>query len=1063
MQFDGTSPVVIPHPLGVLPAKVDVQVQVMHEGKGYIFPGMGSAQRDDDLAADYGGVGYLYNDVEVKVYVPVATNTAGGLGWVITTASPYIDIPHGLGVYPDFVTVQLTLSSGYVSEAQGTTSTTTDHGPKWVNSCGTIFGTTDTSVTIWAAAGAGGSFPSQPVMIRVFNLDHHIVLVETRDASVAQGRTFYGAGSASEVEAGEPYGGTLYGYNQTHALLWTPAASYGNPIYVDGIWGDGMDPLHIVSVSITVKVIATGAIPILVCLSPPTITNGFYELSNDTASYHCNPGYMPNQIKNIFQCNNSVWENVTFSCEEMRCPEPLNISNALHASSGNHNGSRTLYSCMPGYIANNGSRLIVCNGSHWSETNLTCSEYVTSSCGVPPTVVNAYVEIVNISTVTYHCREGFVANQSSNARHCFSGQWESLSLGCIDTMCPSPVDIPNALMISDGYQNGSITLYSCLAGYIPNDASSGCGLPPKIPNAYYEVENDTATYHCLPEYVGNGSNTLHCNSAVWSHQTFTCLVQTCSAPPVIPNTAMTSSGSNNGSVTVYACLSGFVANGGDPFVSCNGTHWTTTSFSCSAINTCGSPPTLPNSYYVMQNQTTAVYECLPGYIANDSNAAIQCRDTVWDQVGLSCNVLSCPSPPVISNAVMTTSGLTNGSVTVYSCESGFISTSGDAFISCNGTHWSVTSFACSAQSCPSSPDIPHAVQMSSGNFTVYICEAGFVDNDEDPYISCNGTHWTNTLFACSVYLTEGLSAGRSALYSCESGYTAFGENNSITCNGTHWSNINFTCTQGNVQQLACEPPPSVPNAYYEEANNTAMYHCHEGFSANGTDNIINCIDTQWEDPKIHCLNASCISPPDIPNAVKISSGQQNGSLTVYSCLYGYKASNEYNTIVCNGSHWTSTNFSCSQDTSCPAPSDVPNAVRTSSGLGVGSLTIYTCLPGFIPSSELNYITCNGSHWTDTNFTCFSDASCPSPPDIPNTIKSSGGQGSGSLTVYSCLSGYTASNAYSTIFCNGSHWTETNYSCIQGKQNVPFLQNVEYLLLLNMDTIKFCRTLPPIIA
>ena len=62
---------------------------------------------------------------------------------------------------------------------------------------------------------------------------------------------------------------------------------------------------------------------------------------------------------------------------------------------------------------------------------MSFSEYVTSSCGVPPTVVNAYVEIVNISTVTYHCREGFVANQSSNTRHCLSGQWEALSLGCI--------------------------------------------------------------------------------------------------------------------------------------------------------------------------------------------------------------------------------------------------------------------------------------------------------------------------------------------------------------------------------------------------------------------------------------------------------------------------------------------------------------------------------------------------------------------------------------------------------------------------------------------------------
>ena len=44
--------------------------------------------------------------------------------------------------------------------------------------------------------------------------------------------------------------------------------------------------------------------------------------------------------------------------------------------------------------------------------------------------MNAYVEIVNTTTVTYHCREGFVANQSSNTRHCLSGQWESLTLGC---------------------------------------------------------------------------------------------------------------------------------------------------------------------------------------------------------------------------------------------------------------------------------------------------------------------------------------------------------------------------------------------------------------------------------------------------------------------------------------------------------------------------------------------------------------------------------------------------------------------------------------------------------
>lgn len=57
------------------------------------------------------------------------------------------------------------------------------------------------------------------------------------------------------------------------------------------------------------------------------------------------------------------------------------------------------------------------------------------------------------------------------------------------------------------------------------------------------------------------------------------------------------------------------------------------------------------------------------------------------------------------------------------------------------------------QLCPSPPDITNTVKVSSGfsngSLAVYTCEPGFVANDEVPYISCNGTHWTNTLFECS--------------------------------------------------------------------------------------------------------------------------------------------------------------------------------------------------------------------------------------------------------------------------------------------------------------------------
>lgn len=56
---------------------------------------------------------------------------------------------------------------------------------------------------------------------------------------------------------------------------------------------------------------------------------------------------------------------------------------------------------------------------------------------------------------------------------------------------------------------------------------------------------------------------------------------------------------------------------------------------------------------------------------------------------------------------------------------------------------------------------------------------------------------------------------------------------------------------------------------------------------------------------------SCPTPPDIANALKISDGVHNGSVTMYACFPDYVASNAANTIVCNETSWTLTNFSCS--------------------------------------------------------------------------------------------------------------------------------------------------------
>lgn len=76
IQAQVTSPIIITHPLGNIPAKVEVQVKVQESGSEYIFPAFGSAQRDDDSDNDYGGVVFIYNENHVKIFVPVQENTS---------------------------------------------------------------------------------------------------------------------------------------------------------------------------------------------------------------------------------------------------------------------------------------------------------------------------------------------------------------------------------------------------------------------------------------------------------------------------------------------------------------------------------------------------------------------------------------------------------------------------------------------------------------------------------------------------------------------------------------------------------------------------------------------------------------------------------------------------------------------------------------------------------------------------------------------------------------------------------------------------------------------------
>ncbi|XP_033755777.1 uncharacterized protein LOC117338529 [Pecten maximus] len=68
-----------------VPIKVDIQVRpISGSDTNFVFPGLGSSQRDDDKSGVYGGVVYKYNETSVKLYVPNRHDNSGD-GTVIFT------------------------------------------------------------------------------------------------------------------------------------------------------------------------------------------------------------------------------------------------------------------------------------------------------------------------------------------------------------------------------------------------------------------------------------------------------------------------------------------------------------------------------------------------------------------------------------------------------------------------------------------------------------------------------------------------------------------------------------------------------------------------------------------------------------------------------------------------------------------------------------------------------------------------------------------------------------------------------------------------------------------
>ncbi|XP_062613868.1 uncharacterized protein LOC134275615 [Saccostrea cucullata] len=381
VESQKSSPVLIQHPLEQMPAKVEVQVKIQENGYDVIFPAFGSAQRDDDSDNIYGGVVYIYNENHVKIFVPVRNNESNK-GVLIFTGDSYKTIEHGLGEKPDFVVVQLKMTNGYVSEAAGVTFNS-EVFKTYEKICGTVFAFNDQEIRLWSMSnnvacavdgwGTEGFrcntaslyiqawilyscdklFSKQFTLDKsdtntvervsldsVYSLDSAFVSVLLKVLSPNnEGFMFHAGGSAMIDTSNDSYGAIIYGYNETEVMLWRPSPTNtnGHLVYVGGQWGDGQSNQESDVVEVVVKVIDITGTP----------CNGTESCSPDLSKTRC------------------------ISTD---CPIPPDIDNAYKLYEGVTNGSKTLYSCKPGYTESSDDVIINCVEGTWSFTSMFCRD-----------------------------------------------------------------------------------------------------------------------------------------------------------------------------------------------------------------------------------------------------------------------------------------------------------------------------------------------------------------------------------------------------------------------------------------------------------------------------------------------------------------------------------------------------------------------------------------------------------------------------------------------------------------------------------------------------------------
>ncbi|XP_027750988.1 complement receptor type 1-like [Empidonax traillii] len=378
---------------------------------------------------------------------------------------------------------------------------------------------------------------------------------------------------------------------------------------------------------------------------------------------------------------------------------------------------------------------------------------------------------------------------------------------------------------------------------------------------------------------------------------------------------------------------------------------------------CGAPAVLPGGRMVpltdLQFGARVDVFCEDGYKLV-GNKFIWCqlkgKDVEWSKLP-TCELITCPAPPQISNGKHDGEGVENfayNSTVTYSCDPGF-QLLGGLSIRCTSTDkthgvWSGAVPKCKGRSWVARRSWTWQ-KCCSTTFPIR-CKGLFYPCDCGPLPNISHAEPPE-----DVKHKQSFSEGSTVRYICVTGYTKRPLlSDTIQClANSQWSHLPEFCGR------SCPSPPYMPFAKISQddqtqnfypVNTTVKYICRPGFE-NTTDQLptSTCLDNlKWSEVPELCRRKSCGIPASPEHGKVITDDHLLGAKATVVCDRGYILQGGSPSIFCaiRGSEVVWSQLPACQAISCPPPPAIPHGQHDGNSTGkfpYGSVTTYTCDPG----------------------------------------------------------------------------------------------------------------------